>query len=59
MTRERWRRIKDVLDAAVGLPSTKRETYLAAACAGDAELRRQVDSLVASGHLKRTRFANA
>jgi TolB-like protein/Tfp pilus assembly protein PilF len=47
MTPERWNRVKEVLAAARGLPANEREERLAGACAGDAELRAEVESLLA------------
>jgi tetratricopeptide (TPR) repeat protein len=47
MSPERWRRIQDVFDAAVGLGGAERDAFLSGACAGDAELRAQVDELLA------------
>ncbi len=43
-----WRKVDQLFQAAVELPPDKREPFLDVACAGDAELRRQVDELVAA-----------
>lgn len=48
MTPERWQQIKDVLDAVVSIAPSERGAYLTQACAQDSELRREVDSLLAS-----------
>ncbi|HEU4786587.1 MAG TPA: serine/threonine-protein kinase, partial [Gemmatimonadaceae bacterium] len=48
MTPERWQQIKEVFDAAVALPGADRDAYLAVACAGDSDLRRELDSLLAA-----------
>ncbi|HEX8292342.1 MAG TPA: protein kinase [Pyrinomonadaceae bacterium] len=48
MTPERWKQIEGVFDAAIDLAPAEREAYLAAACGGDAELRRQVELLIRS-----------
>ncbi|MBV9926200.1 MAG: protein kinase [Acidobacteria bacterium] len=48
MTPERWKQIEGVFDAAVELDPAEREAYLADACGGDAELRRQVELLIQS-----------
>src|SRR5262249_47587661 len=48
MTPERWRQIKEILNASVALPPAERESHLAAACAADPDLRREVDSLLVS-----------
>jgi WD40 repeat protein/serine/threonine protein kinase len=47
MSPERWRRIQDVFDAAVQLGGAERDAFLSGTCAGDAELRAQVDELLA------------
>ncbi|HJQ32310.1 MAG TPA: serine/threonine-protein kinase, partial [Pyrinomonadaceae bacterium] len=48
MTPERWKQIESVFDEAVELPPGRREAYLAEACGGDAELRREVELLLSS-----------
>lgn len=48
MTPERWAKITETFDAALALPLPQRGQYLAEACAGDDDLRSQVDSLLAS-----------
>jgi len=48
MTPERWQQIKRVLEIALALDGRERDAYLDKACAGDAELRQEVDSLLAS-----------
>src|SRR5829696_3824214 len=48
LTPERWKQIEGVFDAAVELAPAERDTYLAGACGGDAELRRQVELLISS-----------
>ncbi|MFL6337315.1 MAG: protein kinase domain-containing protein [Pyrinomonadaceae bacterium] len=48
MTPERWKQIEGVFDAAVELAPAERDAYLAGACGGDAELRRQVELLIRS-----------
>src|SRR5262249_52039199 len=47
MTPERWRRIGDLFDAAVGVDPASRGTWLDAACGGDEELRDEVGRLLA------------
>ena len=49
MTPERWQQVKEVLAAALALDGAARSTYLAKIEAADAELRREVDSLLAYG----------
>ena len=45
MTPEQWQKIETVLQEALDLPPCERQTFLAEACAGDAELNREVSSL--------------
>jgi tetratricopeptide (TPR) repeat protein/predicted Ser/Thr protein kinase len=45
---ERWLRIDRILQPAFDLPVAEREAYLDAACAGDTDLRREVESLLAA-----------
>jgi serine/threonine protein kinase/Tol biopolymer transport system component len=42
----RWQEIEELFNTALGLPADEREAFLDAACARDAELRREVDSLI-------------
>jgi len=48
MTPERWQQIKRVLEVALALDARERGAYLDKTCTGDAELRQEVDSLLAS-----------
>jgi tRNA A-37 threonylcarbamoyl transferase component Bud32 len=48
MSPERWRQIEDVYCDALELELTARAAFLDQACAGDDELRREVESLVAA-----------
>lgn len=48
MTPERWQKIESVFREAVRLDGVKRVSYLEEACRGDADLRAEVDSLLAS-----------
>ena len=45
---ERWRRIEEVVAAALDREPAAREQFLDAACAGDGDLRREVVSLLAA-----------
>jgi serine/threonine protein kinase len=45
---ERWKRIDDLLQAALACPPAERPEFLRRECAGDAGLEREVRSLVAS-----------
>ena len=44
---EHWRRVDGILEAALELPAGERAEFLERACGGDAELRREVESLLA------------
>lgn len=48
MTDERWRRVKALFQAVVERPPAERESFLTASTKGDDELRREVESLLAS-----------
>jgi serine/threonine protein kinase len=48
MTPEEWRRTKAVFDDAAELPPAQRAAFIAKASAGDASLRAEVESLLAS-----------
>ncbi|HLJ49809.1 MAG TPA: serine/threonine-protein kinase [Bryobacteraceae bacterium] len=48
MTAERWNRVKDVYSRALELPEEQRDSFVAAACAADLELRQEVESLLES-----------
>jgi serine/threonine-protein kinase len=44
----RWRRLSAILDGALDLPLDAREPYLQEVCGNDADLRRQVEELLAA-----------
>lgn len=46
MNAERWARVRAILDDVLAAPEDARAAAIARACAGDAELRRQVESLI-------------
>ena len=48
MTPERWEQINEIYHDALEIGASEQPTFLAQACAGDAELRDEVDSLIAS-----------
>jgi len=48
MTPERWHRIEDVYHAALERSAVERAAFVGEICRGDAELRREVESLLAS-----------
>ena len=47
MTPERWRQVEEIFHAALARSESDRARFLADACAGDAELLREVKSLLA------------
>ena len=47
MTPERWQQIKQVYESALEREETRRAAFVEEACAGDPELRREVESLLA------------
>ena len=55
MATPRWLRVKDVFQGALIRPAHERAAFLDEACAADAELRREVESLLAS-HEEAGRF---
>jgi eukaryotic-like serine/threonine-protein kinase len=44
--KQRWERIKELLDAAAQLPTERRSSFLATSCAGDESLRAEVENLL-------------
>lgn len=48
MTPEQWKKIDDLLDAALDLPPERHDAFLDEACEGDEELRREMESLLAA-----------
>lgn len=48
MTPERWAHVRQLFDNALERPRGEREAYLTSACAGDAALRQEVETLLAS-----------
>jgi Tol biopolymer transport system component len=46
MTPERYRQINDLADAALELPAERRAAFVAEVCAGDPELRKQIEALL-------------
>src|SRR6266550_5820045 len=48
MTPERWEQINEIYHDALEIDASEQPTFLAQACAGDAELRDEVESLIAS-----------
>jgi serine/threonine protein kinase/Tol biopolymer transport system component len=48
MSEDRWPRIEDLFHRAADLPAADRAAFLSTACAGDDELRREVETLLAN-----------
>jgi len=48
VTPERWRQIESVFNEAADLPEDQRPAFLDSSCAGDSELRNEVDGLLAA-----------
>ncbi|MCI0387911.1 MAG: protein kinase [Acidobacteria bacterium] len=48
MDPNRWKQIKEIYDRALDLSREEREGFVVEACAGDADLRREVESLLAA-----------
>ncbi len=46
MKPERWTEVREILDNVIALPASERPAYLDHACAADAELHREVESLL-------------
>lgn len=59
MNRERWQQVKQLLDEAIAVDETARPAFLDRACNGDAELRREVESLLSSHDQAGTGFLKA
>jgi serine/threonine protein kinase len=58
MTPERWQRVKTIFQAAIERAPGERDLFLVSACGDDAELRGEVESLIAS-HEKSGEFIDA
>jgi eukaryotic-like serine/threonine-protein kinase len=50
MDAERWKRVDELLQAALRVPAERRQEYLSQQCGGDSELREEVRSLLTSDH---------
>jgi Tol biopolymer transport system component len=48
MTPERWHQVKQIFQSAIERPPDERAAFLARACAGDPNLRSEVESLISS-----------
>ena len=58
MTPERYRQVGDLYHAALEVDASERAAFLERACAGDDDLRHEVESLIAS-HEQATEFIAA
>ena len=58
MTPERWQQIRRVFDQAIALPDEHRAAYIEKACSEDAELHREVESLLHANEQAGTGFLN-
>ena len=58
MSSERWERVRQVFDLALEREPAQRDAFLTAACAGDQELRYEVEALLAS-HQQADGFGDA
>jgi eukaryotic-like serine/threonine-protein kinase len=58
MTPERWHRIRELFESALERAPDERTAFLDQACAGDEEVRKEVESLIAS-HEKTGSFIDA
>jgi eukaryotic-like serine/threonine-protein kinase len=56
---ERWQRIREILDQAISLPENERPDYLNKTCAGDDELRTELESLLHSHEQAGDEFLNS
>ena len=50
MTREQWQNVRKILERALEPDPAECARYLDEACEGDAELRREIDSLLAANN---------
>jgi hypothetical protein len=56
MTPDRWQQINRLYQAALELETSQRTAFLKEACAGDEELRREVESLLTAHEQGRSPF---
>ncbi len=59
MTPEKWKKVKDILSRILNLPVEQRPEFLGSACAGDEELRSEVEQLLDSYNENDTFLANS
>ncbi len=46
MPQDRWKKVEETFHTAMERPAQERSAYLDSVCAGDVELRREVESLL-------------
>ena len=59
MSSERWERTKEILEQALCLAPEERQAYLESACGVDADLRMEVESLIAAHEEAGSQFLGA
>jgi serine/threonine protein kinase/predicted negative regulator of RcsB-dependent stress response len=59
VTPERWKEVDVLFERALEIPAGERSDFLGRACAGDEELKREVESLLKSHHHAGTFFDDA
>src|SRR6202521_5460217 len=59
MSSERWERTKEILEQALCLAPEARQAYLESACGADADLRMEVESLIAAHEEAGSQFLGA
>src|SRR3984957_14062197 len=59
MSSARWERTKEILEQALRLAPQERQAYLGSACGADADLRSEVESLIASHEEAGSEFLGA
>lgn len=52
MTTTQWQRLRELFDQALALPPPERPAFLEATCADDAELRQELELLLAAGSVE-------
>ena len=52
MKPERWRQIEQLYDRALEMEESRRASFLREACAGDDDLRRELEQLLAEGRAR-------
>ena len=56
MNSDRWKQIDELFSAALEIDSDKRPAFLNEACVGDEDLRKEVESLLASDEKEQNRI---